>query len=225
MTAIDHREEQGRVRDQGLRPTCASHAVTAAHDWLVGDERSVEWALWAADRPPGRADDEACWPAEIVIGLGREGHVPEAVWPYGRPSFPADPPSEAKESDDRPRLGPHRPVIADIATISEELRQGAPVVLTVGVERAAWDAAALDGWVSPTPAPASDSHAVLVVGAVPADAERSSALIIKNSWGRGWGDDGYGYITEDYLTSYGVEAVVVVPDEAQQEPTEEEGGA
>lgn len=223
MTTLDHRSAQTRVRDQGQRRTCAAHAVTAAHDWIVGDERSVEWALWAAERPAHRADAEACWPQEVATGVRREGQVSEQHWPYGEPAFPATPPSAAIASGDRPRLAAGRHIARGLPVITDELRDGKRVVLTVGVERKAWSIASNDGWIRPVESrPASGSHAVLVVGAVQPDTG-DSALIIKNSWGPRWGDAGYGYLSEAYLTTYAIDAVVIESDDSADDQTEEDG--
>jgi C1A family cysteine protease len=47
----------------------------------------------------------------------------------------------------------------------------------------------------------TDGHAVLAIGVdTRATGER---LEFKNSWGDGWGEHGYGYLTNAYWTRYG----------------------
>ncbi len=48
------------------------------------------------------------------------------------------------------------------------------------------------------------SHAVLAVGG-----EQAGRVLIKNSWGPGWGMSGYGSVTRRYLESYGLRMHVV----------------
>jgi C1A family cysteine protease len=43
-------------------------------------------------------------------------------------------------------------------------------------------------------------HAVLVVG------YEADALIIRNSWGGDWGENGYGYLPDAYVDAYGAAA-------------------
>jgi len=49
-------------------------------------------------------------------------------------------------------------------------------------------------------------HAVLVVGYATGEGEGSGRFIVRNSWGDGWGDGGYGYLPFDYVTDYGIAA-------------------
>ena len=46
------------------------------------------------------------------------------------------------------------------------------------------------------------NHAVLAVGGLTGP----DRIIVKNSWGAGWGDHGYGSITRRYLDHYGLRA-------------------
>ena len=46
------------------------------------------------------------------------------------------------------------------------------------------------------------NHAVLAVGAH----DSPDSLIIKNSWGTDWGEEGYGYLTRGYYDNYALRA-------------------
>jgi C1A family cysteine protease len=47
-------------------------------------------------------------------------------------------------------------------------------------------------------------HAVLLVGYV--TRAKNLYFIIKNSWGTGWGDAGFGYISYDYVSRHATAA-------------------
>jgi C1A family cysteine protease len=76
------------------------------------------------------------------------------------------------------------------------------VILSLRFVITAWFGASGDGFVdAPSGDPVNDGHAVIAVGV---RAHKGSECIeFKNSWGRAWGDGGYGYLSERYWTSYG----------------------
>ena len=215
-SVLDHRSRQTAVRNQGDRPTCAAFAVTAAHEWMTKDQPdlSAEFALWAAkaiDGLPGEATSVAA----AFEGISLEAHALESDWPYGKPAFPAGPPTSAADRSRRRQPGPWRrlPALTPSA-VRGSLEAGDAVVLTVDFVAGAWFAARVDGWVDAPPgATVIDGHAVLAVGIRPQANGRPESILIKNSWGPKWGENGYGYLTSTYLTRYGrrAYALAVLP--------------
>src|SRR4051812_13936761 len=183
---VDHRPLQTPVRHQGDRPTCVAFATSAAHEWCAGDGvvRSPEDAMWAAHQVrevPGREETTVSWALE---GLARHEHSTETAWPYGTPRWSAGRPAAALEAANRRAL----PGWGDLGTASfdrvvAELDAGRPVILTVAVVAAAWyhDGALVD---APAGQKTPGNHAVLAVGSIDAP----QRLIVKNSWGRSWGE-------------------------------------
>jgi hypothetical protein len=55
----------------------------------------------------------------------------------------------------------------------------------------------------PSRAPQRGLHAVLAVGHEP------GSVLIRNSWGSGWGLGGYGWITETYVNKFVIDAWIV----------------
>jgi hypothetical protein len=91
-----------------------------------------------------------------------------------------------------------------LPAIRAELEQAHAVILSVKVVRSAWRKAG--GEIDAPPGQKTPgNHAVLAVGVLNAPAR----VIIKNSWGAAWGNSGYGFISEDYLNSYGLRAHVL----------------
>lgn len=203
---IDRVQEQSPVRNQGDRGTCVAFAVSAAHEWLAGmtEVRSVEDAMWAAHEmmaAPGKGEETSVNYA--LRGLEAHEHAKEGAWPYGNPKWQSGRTVAALESANRRALPTWRRLDDhDLPSIRVELEVGNAVVLTIGVVRKAWLASA--GWVDAMVGEkVAGNHTVLVVGASE-DGDAEPRLKVKNSWGEGWGEDGFGIISKRYLDIYGI---------------------
>jgi C1A family cysteine protease len=201
---IDHRGIQSHVRNQGNRPTCVPFAVTAAHQWMAADSQilSPEHALWGAKQVDGMPLIEATSVYSTLVAARRLGSVLESDWPYCNPSWPSPPPASVT-SCSRLQLGEWRPMEnPSIDSIANALRTSA-VILTVFFVTEAWLMAASTGIVDLAP-PASpvDAHAVLAVGITSGNCTADQSIIFKNSWGVNWGQSGYGYMTQRYVSKY-----------------------
>lgn len=204
MTTTDHRPVQSPVRSQGDRPVCVAFAVSAAQEWHAGDDvvRSVEDVIWVGHQVggiPGREEISVQWALE---GLNIHRHASEVAWPYGNPEWTQGRPPDAKDPAsllDTPTWERIAPCNYD--EVVKRVEAGAPVVLTIGYLPAAW--VADGGWIDGAAGKRTrGNHAVLVVGTT----TEPDALLVKNSWGPYWGEDGYGRISRAHTEGYGVVA-------------------
>ena len=211
----DARLAQTPVRNQGPRPTCAVFAATGAHEWMCGDQPdlSEEFALWAAKRRDG-LPGEATTVQAALAGVSDDGQPDTPAWRYGQPRFPAPPPAAALDPARRRRAaGWQRLPAMTVATIADAVADGNAVVLSLGFVAAAWHDAFTDGYVhAPAGAPTLGGHAVLAVG-VQVTGTRTT-VVMKNSWGPGWGDGGYGYLDDGYVRDFGWVAHTLDPTAA-----------
>lgn len=85
----------------------------------------------------------------------------------------------------------------DTAAWKQALVQGKPVLVGLEVD-SEWDTAADRGGMLDNfkPATVRGGHAVSVVGY-----RADGRFILRNSWGTGWGDAGFGYATLEYIQS------------------------
>jgi hypothetical protein len=196
---IDLRPTLGIVRDQGPRGTCLAFAVTVAHEQARRRRRGAleaelgeELLHWACkeidgDRSPGTHLRSA---ERVLIDTGQSA---ARLWPYDSTRSDSDgtytPPSGALE-DDEMRRGTLAATSVDLENLRDLLRAGHVVV--VGLELWAQFYAPHAGRLdSPSPSDLlGDAHAVAVVGFD----EDKYELLLRNSWGEGWGERGHGHL-------------------------------
>ena len=204
----DYRHEQSPVRNQGDRPTCVGFAVSAAHDWTRGcrDSMSAEDAIWAGHETYSIPGTTATTVRYSLEGLDRYRHVTDAAWPYGNPQFNAGRPASAQDTAAQREL-PNWRVLTELTidAIEHELATGHAVITSFQVVVPAWRTPPL-AQIDAEPGQVTNGiHAVLAVGTTTGPAQ----VIIKNSWGIGWGEHGYGYVSERYVQSYLLRAVAL----------------
>jgi hypothetical protein len=206
---VDLRGGLSPIRNQGMRSTCVSFAVTAAHELLANDgtDLSEEFLHWGCKRVDNMPAIEETTLVAASEALRRVGQASEALWAYDenrdqraagyRPSLQA-----CRDAWMR-RLPAGQPLPAATAELRTAIDTGDAIVL--GVELfASWHLVGADGLVG-LPAltmPPLGGHAVMVAGYI--DAPAAFHFIVKNSWGSQWGDGGYGYLPAEYVDHYGV---------------------
>jgi Papain family cysteine protease len=204
FTGFSTRSEQSSVRDQGDRPTCAVFAITGAHEAARADDvaLSPESCLWAANNVGGTSQP-AISVVVGLVGLDRIGQAPETEWPYGNPAHPASPPAGSTAGW---FTRWHALVQPGVVDIDHAIQAGSRVILTATFVPDAWLYASADGFLhSPPNSIVRGSHAIVATG-VGTWSDGSTVVEFKNSWDADWGDNGYGYMTEEYWTEYGRKA-------------------
>jgi C1A family cysteine protease len=194
---LDLRDRLRPAGDQGRRGTCVAFAVTAVHeagrghndDTGVPEDLAEEVLFWGAKQIDGDRTDGTRF-TSANVALERWGQPGETLWPYDdhRDHRVAEySPPQAAIDPANCHLATLRPIAAELTAMQQELDAGHPIVLGIPV----WDGLRRAD-TEPLPPPQPNEiyptrHAIVVVGF---DVARS-ALLIRNSWGRGWGTDGH----------------------------------
>ena len=205
MSAIevvrDLRGAFGPVRDQGpYRQTCLALAASDLHTAVRGGGAplSAEYLFFHAQRRAGRPETQPARLDAVLAALEHEGQPLEAVWPYASAEpAPASwaPPGEVGELFRRPGFE----AAAALDQLVAWIDQGRPGLAGLTLSSAFLDPDD-DGVVDPPPWEVPEPtvrHAVVAVGH--GQLAGRPALLVRNSWGTGWGDGGYGWLSERFL--------------------------
>jgi C1A family cysteine protease len=142
--------------------------------------------------------------AEIRDGIksvAQLGAPPEDLWPYDITKFARKPPRSAYTAAKKHQAVRYARVAQDSFALQNVLASGYPVSFGFTVYSSFERDVKADGIV---PMPQADEtvlggHAVVAVGYKPIRGQLYFEC--RNSWGTGWGDRGYFWMPESYLTS------------------------
>lgn len=214
-------------KNQGSQPSCTVFSIVGALECeFARDPRkrhlgplSEDFLIWATiayhnkdaralrrtlKSLPNKDFDTGFTLFEVLMALSQYGVVPRSKLRYKEPKSGEDlPDPTASTLADAKRNNNIRAYSIEgdtksqqIDQIIETLNAGHAVVL--GLRWPGYHS--LVGTDTLSNQPAKMQHAVTLVGFEnPSGAKTDMRFIFRNSWGTDWGDEGYGYITHDYL--------------------------
>ena len=188
------------ARDQGTRPTCCAFACSDVHaarrrPWA---ELSCEYAFFHGTKRQGTGPDTGVHLRHMLDAIEQEGQPLEAAWPY-LPAVPSTPAAWAPPQDPgelfRAR-GVRRG--GSLTEIRAAIDAGEPTVVILSLSDAFYFGADSDGVIDSNENPdVTRVHAVMAVGY--GTRGSASVVLIRNSWGTGWGVAGHAWLTGRYL--------------------------
>ena len=199
--AIDLRPSLLDVQDQGRRPTCLPFAVSTAHEHAhdVTGHLSPEFIFYHAVRRSHRNPTRGVGRVSIKTALFDDGQPDERDWPYqsSNPSSFADwsaPPNDLTtwRGDIDWRGG------MTFDELGALLDANQLVVMVMHISDAFYRIGSQglnDDCAQET---ARAIHAIVTVG-YGLTPTGDNAVLIRNSWGRAWGDEGYAWMIWNYF--------------------------
>lgn len=193
------------VRDQGSRPTCIAFAASDAHAHFYGADKleyfSPEYAFFfAAQRQLPVMHFAGVRTDALFTAIALDGQPHEQHFPYQSGLLasamliaPEDPfPYSTYKCRATYRVGTAHDVIS-------YLQQKVTPILAVNITRAFQGTTGKNSVVEDDPNDMNVGlHALVAVGF----GQRMNGLEyvkVRNSWGNGWGDQGYAWLSADYL--------------------------
>jgi C1A family cysteine protease len=203
--SIDLRPECPPVYQQGALDSCTANAIAGAmaYDATVGRrwhrEPSRLFIYYNERAREGLVGKNA--PVSLRDGyrsVAKVGVCPERLWPYDAAAFRRKPPAECFDAAKKDRAIEYWRIPQRLGHLRACLAARFPFTVGIAVYQSFLTPAVRRSGLVPMP-DLSDvpqgGHAVLVVGY----RDASEHFIVRNSWGRGWGDGGYCFMPYAYL--------------------------
>jgi C1A family cysteine protease len=135
-----------------------------------------------------------------IKSVAKTGYCPETEWPYDISKFAVRPPAICYQDAKKYKALTYQRVLQNLIQMKGGLAAGTPFVAGFSVYESIRNSEVER--TGDIPLPQQDEaliggHAILIVGYD----EAKRVFNLRNSWGEGWGDGGYGTLPYAYLTS------------------------
>lgn len=196
----DLRSTFGRARDQKRRPTCIAFAASDAHAFVRESpfqELSPEYAYYHAVKRKGIfSPDSGVTMGQMLDAIREDGQPLEAGWPYLE-QLPTDLNAYAPPTGKGTVYRRSAFLESTVDKIVSALNEDRPVV--IGMEISAEFYAPLSGFPvrAAVDSPTVGRHALVAAGYGLESGEQ--VLLVRNSWGSKWGDQGYAWLSRHYV--------------------------
>lgn len=220
--SVDMRKYSPGIYDQGIIGSCVAHSICAAVQlrnnyvngqqysvthWTVGKKKPVfkpsRLALyWHARMQEGSSSHEDSGSSMHAGLIAMENYklCDEKYWPYETSQYTREPPMIAYTKANEYSNVKYTKVSQELDTIRYTLHKGYPIVFGIVAYPTIKSKQMIRDGKVPMPKKNEQyigGHALLIVGYN----DKDKTFTIQNSWGTGWGDNGFGYLPYEYVLS------------------------
>jgi C1A family cysteine protease len=204
---MDLRAKCPPVYDQGQLGSCTSNAIGAAIQFdRMKQKRKPNFVpsrlfIYYSERViEGTVNsDSGAQIRDGIKSVAHNGDCPENEWPYDIARFSVKPPPTCYKDALKYKAVAYQRVVQALSQLKGCLASGYPIVFGFTVYESFEGAAVARTGKMPMPKPSEKvlgGHAVLAVGYD----DTAQRFIVRNSWGKGWGMQGYFTMPYAYLT-------------------------
>jgi C1A family cysteine protease len=201
----DLRPSMPPVYDQGQLGSCTGNAIAGAMEYerdrqglsdfipsrlfVYYNERALEGTV---------SSDAGAQIRDGIKVVNTEGVCPETLWPYDTGMFAVKPPKRCYVAATKDTAVQYE-AISTLGDLKDAIASNLSVVFGFTVHQSFESQGVAQTGVMPLPKPGDPvvgGHCVLAVGY----SDPKGQIIVRNSWGASWGDQGYFYMPYQYLT-------------------------
>lgn len=194
---IDFRPALPPVWNQEAEGSCVGHATAGLAAFLWPQwEPSRRDPYWQARNLLGMTGPDGAHLAAALKAGQRWGYLPNDKAPYLAGNRGWVPPSDADELREAHHFGTYWRLALTLGQAHDALWLNGPIAAVVAVD-SAFNAAERGLILRPTPGAEQGLHAVCIVGI---DLTRE-LLLVRNSWGPEWGDQGHAWVSWLWLAT------------------------
>ena len=206
---VDLRPGCPPVYDQGQLGSCTANAISAALDFerhkqgepFMSPSRLFVYYNERSDDGTVSSDSGATI-RESVKAVLSYGACPESEWPYNIAHFTSKPTKQCYSVATSFEPLSYERIMPQVNDMKTCLADGNVFVIGIVVHASMESEETAQTGIVPMPSfseAVMGGHAVAVVGYTTKNNE--PYWIVRNSWGADWGDNGYFYLPEEYLTN------------------------
>ena len=208
--SIDYTQSVRTVRDGGAEGSVVGQSLATAMEMQIKRtlhqdvNLSARYIYYAARQVEGTTNiDGGAQLRDAINVLSKQGAVEENVWPYKAGEFAAKPPAAVSTAARWVITKPRS--LKGLEAIKSALANDGPVIVGIEVYEEFMSSQTAKTGVIPLPQKGSrvvGGHAVVLV----AHDDLKKEFKFVNDWGTGWGDKGYGYMSDEYLSAHSSDA-------------------
>jgi C1A family cysteine protease len=205
--SVDLRPDCPPVYDQGNLGSCTANAIGAGIQFDQMKEKQPDifipsrlFIYYNERVMEGTVDsDSGAMIRDGIKSVARLGACPEDDWPYDTPKFAEQPPQKSYDDAATEKVTSYARVVRDLGQMKGCLASGFPFVFGFAVYESFEGPDVAATGHAPMPGAGEQmigGHAVLAVGYE----DSNQWFIVRNSWGDGWGMQGYFTLPYPYFT-------------------------
>jgi C1A family cysteine protease len=213
--SVDLRDKCPQVYDQGQLGSCTANAIAAAYEFdqmkqLKYDFTPSRLQIYYNERvKEGTVDsDSGAMLRDGIKVVHSLGVAPESEWPYDITKFAVAPPPNVVKDATKHTALVYRRIPRNLQAMKACLAGGLPFVFGFTVYESFESPEVEQTGLVPMPRPSEQvlgGHAVCAVGYTDTtDPHAPNCMLVRNSWGPGWGAAGYCWMPTQYFLDPGL---------------------